>query len=164
MKEKLPIVVLISGFGSNLQAIIDAVANGLAVDIKAVISNQPDAYGLKRAEQAGIPTQVIDHRAFKNRDAFDAALADCISSYQPQLIVLAGFMRLLGPVFIRGFYGQLINIHPSLLPKYPGLNTHEQAIVAGDKVHGVSIHFVDEGMDAGPLIAQAEVTIASIDT
>ena len=161
MKKAFPIVVLVSGQGSNLQAIIDA---KLPIEIKAVISNRSDAYALKRAEQAGISSVILDHRLYKTREEYDQALADCISRYQPKLIVLAGFMRLLSRDFIRQFYGRIINIHPSLLPKYPGLHTHEQVVAAGDKVHGVSVHFVDDQLDGGPLIAQAETEVGAADT
>lgn len=161
----LPIVVLISGSGSNLQAIIDATKNTQAtipplnVDIQAVISNRDNAYGLVRAQQAGIPTHVIKHGDFASREAFDQALQQQIDQYQPKLVVLAGFMRFLTEDFVRHYLGALINIHPSLLPKYPGLNTHQQVLAAGDCEHGVTIHFVTPELDGGPTIAQARLLV-----
>lgn len=152
---KAKIVVLISGSGSNLQAIIDAtVARGMPADIVAVISNRPDAYGLKRAANADIDTQIIDHTEFESREAFDKTLAVVVKNYQPDLIILAGFMRILTDTFVNSFLGRLINIHPSLLPKYPGLNTHQRAIDSGDSQHGASVHFVTPELDAGPVIIQ----------
>lgn len=161
MNNDFPIVILISGNGSNLQAIIDA---KLPVDIRAVICNVPDAYGLERAKKAGIKTEIINHSDFANRNAFDNALGDCIEKYQPKLIVLAGFMRILGDDIVKRFAGKMINLHPSLLPKYPGLDTHAQAIANGDKAHGTTIHYVTDQLDAGPIIAQAEVKIEPNDT
>jgi len=160
----ITVVVLISGNGSNLQAMIDAVKNGLAINIAAVISNQPDAYGLQRASDAGIPAHVIDHRQFDSRDDFDTALQEQIDTYQPNLIVLAGFMRRLGSEFVAHYPGRMINIHPSLLPKYPGLDTHKRALEAGDRQHGASIHFVTDDLDAGPIIDQATLDIKADDT
>jgi len=160
----ITVVVLISGNGSNLQAMIDAVKNGLAINIAAVISNQPDAYGLQRASDAGIPAHVIDHRQFDSRDDFDTALQEQIDTYQPNLIVLAGFMRRLGSEFVAHYPGRMINIHPSLLPKYPGLDTHKRALEAGDRQHGASIHFVTDNLDAGPIIDQATLDIKADDT
>jgi phosphoribosylglycinamide formyltransferase-1 len=159
----LPIAVLISGYGSNLQAIIDAVQNGLPAQIIVVISNRADAYGLERARRAHIPTQIINPADYSDRVAYDTALQQCLEQYQPQLIVLAGFMRILSPAFVHHFRGRLINIHPSLLPKYPGLNTHQRVLTAGDKEHGVSIHFVTEAVDGGPIIAQARLAVAAGD-
>lgn len=156
-----PIVVLISGNGSNLQAIIDA---KLPIEIKAVISNRSNAYGLERARKAHIPTEIIDHTQFSNRDTFDEALAACIKKYQPKLIVLAGFMRILGEKFIHQFEGKIINLHPSLLPKYPGLRTHEQAIQNKDCLHGCTVHYVTADLDAGPIIRQASLVVADDDT
>ncbi len=153
------IVVLISGSGSNLQALIDAQQAGAPFEIKAVISNRPDAYGLERAAQANIPHHIIDHKAYTDRADFDQSLIDCIKQYQPDLVVLAGFMRKLTPGFIQAFPNRIINIHPSLLPKYPGLHTHQRALDAGDSEHGVSIHVVTEDLDAGPLLAQSKCTI-----
>jgi phosphoribosylglycinamide formyltransferase-1 len=160
-RERLPIVVLISGSGSNLQSIIDA---ELPITIRAVISNRADAYGLTRAEQAGIPTAVLDHKAYPDRESYDAALQELIDSYQPGLLVLAGFMRILSDGFVRHYEGRMMNIHPSLLPKYRGLNTHARAIEAGDAEAGCSVHFVTLELDSGPLIAQARVPIREDDT
>jgi phosphoribosylglycinamide formyltransferase-1 len=160
-RERLPIVVLISGSGSNLQSIIDA---ELPITIRAVISNRADAYGLTRAEQAGIPTAVLDHKAYPDRESYDAALQELIDSYQPGLLVLAGFMRILSDGFVRHYEGRMINIHPSLLPKYRGLDTHARAIAAGDAEAGCSVHFVTPELDSGPIIIQARVTIRDGDT
>ncbi len=163
--EKLPIVVLISGRGSNLQSIIDQAASGeLPVDIRAVISNRPDAAGLERARAAGIETAVVDHRDYPDREAFDAALARCIDRYRPGAVVLAGFMRILTPGFVRHYRGRLLNIHPSLLPAYRGLNTHQRALADGARRHGASVHFVTEELDGGPVILQAEVPVHPDDT
>nr|VFJ60910.1 MAG: formyltetrahydrofolate-dependent phosphoribosylglycinamide formyltransferase [Candidatus Kentron sp. DK] len=161
---RFPIVVLISGRGSNLQAIIDAADRDLPVEIRAVISNQPDAFGLERARRAGIGTAVLSHRSFSSREAFDAALQSAIEKFEPRLVVLAGFMRILTPGFVRHFAGRLINIHPALLPQLPGLDTHERAIAAGLKEHGATVHFVTEEVDAGPIIAQAKVPVLPGDT
>lgn len=157
-------VILISGSGSNLQAIIDAVASeNLPLNIACVISNVPDAFGLERAKQAEIPTQVIDHKAFQVREIFDAELIRTIDNYSPEIVVLAGFMRILSKDFVNRYLGRLINIHPSLLPKYPGLNTHKRAIDSGDSVHGVTVHYVIPELDAGPNIIQAKVEIRAGD-
>ena len=157
---RLPIVVLISGSGSNLQAIIDAVSEqGLPVDIRAVISNRASAFGLQRARQAGIPARVLDHREFPDRDAYDRALAGLVDSFQPGLVVLAGFMRILTPWFVQHYQGRLINIHPSLLPRHRGLHTHQRALDAGDREHGASVHYVTEELDGGPVILQARVPV-----
>lgn len=159
------LAVLISGSGTNLQAILDAIATGkLNANIAVVLSNKCDAGGLERARQAGIPTEVLDHRQFDSREAFDQAMIDALSPYQPETVVLAGFMRILSEVFVRHYTGKLINIHPSLLPKYRGLHTHARALEAGDREHGCSIHFVTEELDGGPLIAQARVEIVANDT
>ena len=160
----ITVVFLISGNGSNLQAMLDAVKNGLAINIAAVISNQPDAYGLQRASDAGIPAHVINHRQFDSRDDFDLTLQQQIDAYQPNLIVLAGFMRRLGSEFVAHYLGKMINIHPSLLPKYPGLDTHKRALEAGDRQHGASIHFVTDDLDAGPVIGQTTLEIQAEDT
>jgi phosphoribosylglycinamide formyltransferase-1 len=158
------IVVLISGGGSNLQAIIKACEDPeLPATIAAVISNKADAYGLVRAEKAGIPTEVLDHNKFDSREVYDAELLHIINRYQPDLVVLAGFMRILTPDFVRYFSGKMLNIHPSLLPKYPGLKTHERALKAGDKEHGATVHFVTEELDGGPNIIQAVVPILDDD-
>jgi phosphoribosylglycinamide formyltransferase-1 len=162
---RLPIVVLISGRGSNLQSIIDAAAGGeLPIEIRAVISNRPDAAGLGRAAQAGIPVAVVDHTTFGNRKDFDRALAACIDRYQPGLVVLAGFMRLLTVDFVGHYRGRMLNIHPSLLPDFPGLDTHRRVLEAGCREHGASIHFVTEQMDGGPVVLQARVPVHADDT
>lgn len=154
------VVVLISGRGSNLQALIDAAATGRAhADLRAVVSNVANAAGLARAVAAGIDTCVVEHRAFANRDAFDAALAQCIDAFAPDLVVLAGFMRVLTPRFVQRYRGRLINIHPSLLPDFPGLDTHRRALQAGVCEHGMSVHFVTPQLDGGPVIAQARVPV-----
>ncbi|MDX1451006.1 MAG: phosphoribosylglycinamide formyltransferase [Oleiphilaceae bacterium] len=159
------IVVLISGSGSNLQALIDAVnEEALNGEIVAVISNKASAFGLQRAEQADIKTAVIDHAKYESREHFDAALLKEIEKYRPDLVVLAGFMRILTDDFVRRYTGRMLNIHPSLLPKYPGLNTHQRAIEAGDKEHGVTVHFVTPELDSGPNIIQAKVPILPQDT
>ena len=158
-------VILISGSGSNLQAIIDAVASeNLTLEIAAVISNVPDAFGLERAKQADIPTHALDHKTFQLRELFDAELIRTIDGYSPDIVVLAGFMRILSKDFVNKYLGKLINIHPSLLPKYPGLNTHKRAIESGDRVHGVTVHYVIPELDAGPNIIQAKVDIRTGDT
>lgn len=156
----LGIVILISGRGSNMEAIIDAAHNHrIAVDIRAVISNEPDAAGLETAHQAGIDTQALDHRLFDSRDTFDSALIGLIDQYQPGLVVLAGFMRLLGKTFVRHYAGRLMNIHPALLPAFPGLNTHERALAASVAQHGATVHWVTDDVDAGPIIIQAAVDV-----
>ena len=161
---KLPIVVLISGSGSNLQALIDAVATGeLNVEIRAVISNRPNAGGLQRARDAGIPAEVLDHTTFESRQAFDQALQNLIDGFEPKLVVLAGFMRLLSDDFVAHYLGRMLNIHPSLLPAHTGLNTHQRALDAGDSQHGASVHFVTAELDGGPLIIQAAVPVQSTD-
>lgn len=160
MLMKKRIVVLISGSGSNLQSIIDSCAEpGSCARVVAVISNRPDVYGLKRAASEGIKAQVLDHTGFEHRETFDAALKDLIDSHAPDLIVLAGFMRILTPPFVNHYLGRLINIHPSLLPKYPGLHTHKRAIEAGDTHHGATVHFVTAELDGGPAIVQAQIPI-----
>ena len=161
----LHIVVLISGNGSNLQAIIDDIHDDeIDARVVAVISNTKEAYGLQRAEQAGIDTHVVDSKNSTSRKEYDQQLQQQIDKYQPDLIVLAGFMRILTDDFVNHFHGQLINIHPSLLPKYQGLNTHQRVLDANDTHHGASVHFVIPELDAGPLILQAEVPIHSNDT
>lgn len=154
------IVVLVSGNGSNLQSIIDSCQqNRINGSISAVFSNNADAYGLKRAEQANIPAHFIDPKGYADRTSYDIALLKAIDQYQPDLVVLAGYMRILSPDFVLHYHGRLLNIHPSLLPKYPGLHTHQKAIANGDKEHGTSIHFVTEELDGGPIILQAKVPI-----
>jgi len=154
------IVVLISGSGSNLQALLDA---KLEANFVAVISNKAQAKGLERAQQQDIPTVVIDHTQFASREQFDEALASQLTTLQPDLILLAGFMRILSPNFVTKFLGKLVNIHPSLMPKYPGLHTHQRAIDAGDSHAGATIHFVTPELDGGPGIAQAQVAIKADD-
>lgn len=159
------VVVLISGSGSNLQTLIDGQQQGsLAIDIVAVISNKPNVLGLERAQKAGIAQHTINHRDYEDREAFDQALAAVIDNYQPDLVVLAGFMRILTGDFVRNYHGRMFNIHPSLLPKYQGLHTHQRALDANDECHGVSVHFVTEELDGGPLIVQAIVPINTGDT
>lgn len=154
------IVVLISGSGSNLQAIIDACNTvDFPGQVVGVISNKADVFGLTRAENASIPHQVLSHKAYDSRENYDQALVNAIDEHKPDLVVLAGFMRILTPAFVQHFSGKLLNIHPSLLPKYQGLNTHQRAIDAKDKEHGVSVHFVTEELDGGPVILQAKVPI-----
>ena len=154
------IVVLVSGNGSNLQAIIDACEQGkIPAKITAVISNKAQAYGLQRAKTAGIPAVVVDHTAYLTREAYDQQLLAQISKFAPDLIVLAGFMRILSREFVEHFQGQILNIHPSLLPKYKGLHTHQRAIDAGDREHGASVHFVTANLDDGPVILQSKVPI-----
>ncbi|BFM06612.1 phosphoribosylglycinamide formyltransferase [Halioxenophilus aromaticivorans] len=158
------VVVLISGSGSNLQALIDGQKNGsLDIDIAAVISNKASAFGLTRANDAGIATQILSHRDFADRESYDQALIQCIDAYQPDLLVLAGFMRILTSGFTEHYLGRTLNIHPSLLPKYPGLHTHQRALDAGDQEHGVSVHFVTAQLDGGPVIAQAIVPVEADD-
>lgn len=165
MTSTCNVVVLLSGTGSNLQALIDNVRTGEnPARIAAVISNRADAYGLQRARDAGIETRALDHKAFEGREAFDAALIELIDAFNPQLVVLAGFMRILSADFVRHYQGRLLNIHPSLLPKYKGLHTHQRALEAGDREHGCSVHFVTEELDGGPLVVQAVVTVESDDT
>ncbi len=147
-------VVLISGNGSNLQAMIDA-----QIPISAVISNQADAFGLTRAASANIPTHVLEHQKFASRELFDNALQTQIEKYNPKLVVMAGFMRILSDPFVRHFYGKLINIHPSLLPKYKGLHTHKRVLENGDTQHGVTIHYVNNELDGGPIITQAQLMV-----
>jgi len=159
------IVVLISGGGSNLQSIIDNIASGnINAEISAVISNKDDAYGLERAENAGIDHHVLDHTIFATRESFDDSLAQIIESYEPDLIVLAGFMRILSDGFVDKFKGKLINIHPALLPKYKGLDTHQRALDAGESEHGASVHFVIPELDAGTVIVQGIVPVEADDT
>lgn len=158
------LAILISGSGSNLQAFIDAIHNHrLSASIAVVISNRPDVKGLERAAQAGICTEVVDHRQFGDRSAFDNKLMRVIDHYQADAVILAGFMRILGGDFVRHYTGRLFNIHPSLLPNYPGLHTHQRALDAGDAEAGASVHFVVPELDAGPVIIQARVAIKTND-
>jgi phosphoribosylglycinamide formyltransferase 1 len=154
------IVILISGAGSNMRALVQA---NLPCRIAAVISNKPDAAGLQLAKQLGIETRVVDHTQFNSREDFDHALAQCIEGYAPDFILLAGFMRMLGEKFINKFNNLMINIHPSLLPAFGGLRTHQRALVEGVKVHGCTVHFVTAELDHGPIIAQAVVPVLETD-
>jgi phosphoribosylglycinamide formyltransferase-1 len=155
-----PVVILISGRGSNLQAIVQAMREGqLPIVIRAVISNNPAAPGLEIARAAGLATQVVDHRGYPDRTAFDRALLDAIDRHEPRLVVLAGFLRILGKAFIEHYAGRLMNIHPSLLPAFKGLDTHARALAAGVRGHGASVHFVGTDVDGGPIIVQAEVPV-----
>jgi len=158
------IVVLISGSGSNLQAIMDAIDTGqINGRIEAVLSNKAEAFGLQRAQNANIPAITLKHTDFEDRLSFDQAMIKEIDQYQPDLIVLAGFMRILTPEFVRHYQGRMLNIHPSLLPKYKGLHTHKRAIEAGDKEHGCTVHFVTEELDGGPLAVQGKVSVTMDD-
>ena len=151
------IVILISGRGSNMEAIVRAQIPG--AKIAAVISNRPDAAGLAFAASHGIPAQVVDHKAYPSREAFDAALAETIDAHQPDLVVLAGFMRVLTDGFVGRYNGRLLNIHPSLLPSFPGLHTHQRALEAGVRVAGTTVHFVTPALDCGPIVIQAVVPV-----
>jgi len=159
------VVILISGGGSNLQAIIDQQQNGqLPIEICAVISNKDDVYGLERAQEHKIPTIVLDHKQFNSREDYDQRLMQIVDSQQPDILVLAGFMRILTPEFTQHYEGRMLNIHPSLLPKYRGLHTHRRALEAKDSKHGVTVHFVTSELDGGPAIIQASVPISQYDT
>ena len=154
------IVILISGRGSNMVALIDAAASGaLPVRVAAVLANRSDAKGLEVAAAAGIVTQVVDHRLYRDRESFDAAMAEAIDAYFPDLVVLAGFMRILSDGFVAHYEGRLINIHPSLLPSFPGLHTHQRALDDGVRVHGCTVHFVTPSLDHGPIVVQAAVPV-----
>lgn len=162
---KPAIVILISGRGSNMKSIVEAIKSGsLDVTVAAVISNRPDAAGLLYAQQQNIPTAAIDHTQFESRQSFDQAMAKEIDKYSPKLVVLAGFMRILTTEFVEHFAGKLINIHPALLPKFKGLNTHQRAIEAGEKEHGASVRIVTPELDDGPVVLQARVAILEGDT
>lgn len=163
--RRLPTVILISGRGSNLRAILQAITEqALAIDIRAVISNRPDAPGLALARAAGVPTQVLDHTAFPDRQSFDDALQALIDRHAPGLVVLAGFMRILSPSFVKHYHGRMLNIHPSLLPEFGGLDTHRRALEAGVREHGASVHFVTPAVDGGPVVLQARVPVLPHDT
>lgn len=163
--SRLRLAVLISGSGRNLQAMIDAVGAGtLAADLVGVIANRADAYGLERAKRAGIPVQVIPHTAFAAREAFDAALGTALDALAVDVVALAGFMRILGAPLVERFQGRMLNIHPSLLPLYPGLHTHQRALDAGDAQSGATVHYVTPTLDAGPAILQGSVAIHPGDT
>jgi len=163
--QPISVVVLISGNGSNLQAIVDSIQNNaLPVKVRAVISNIPGAYGLQRAKAAGIPAHVLSHKDFPNRESFDQALEQLIDQYEPRLVVLAGFMRILTETFVKHYEGRMMNIHPSLLPKFRGLNTHERVLRAGEPLHGATVHFVSYELDGGPAIIQGSVPVLPNDT
>ncbi|RMQ96351.1 Phosphoribosylglycinamide formyltransferase [Pseudomonas savastanoi pv. glycinea] len=165
MPATCDVVVLLSGTGGNLQAMIDSFKGGdHPARIRAVISNRADAFGLQRARDAGIDTSVLDHKDYDGREAFDAALIEVIDTYQPKLVVLAGFMRILTAGFVRHYQGRLLNIHPSLLPLYKGLHTHQRVLEAGDAEHGCTVHFVTEELDGGPLVVQSVISVEPNDT
>lgn len=164
MTSPLKLVVLISGNGSNLGAVIKEIQQGeLNAEIVEVISNRPDAYGLTRAQEASIPSSVLDHNEFASREEFDQALINLIDNHKPDLIVLAGFMRILSDAFVEHYMGKLINIHPSLLPKYQGLNTHQRVLEAGEKEHGATVHYVIPELDSGPAILQSSTPVLQDD-
>lgn len=159
------IVILVSGRGSNMQAIVQACADqAWPADVVAVVSNRPDAEGLRFAQAHGIAAVALDHRAHPSREAFDAALAQAIDAHRPDLVLLAGFMRILGEAFVQHYAGRLLNIHPSLLPAFPGLHTHRRAIEAGCRVAGATVHLVTPALDHGPIVAQAAVPVRADDT
>jgi phosphoribosylglycinamide formyltransferase 1 len=161
----LPIAILISGRGTNMRVIAErAAAGNLPVDVRVVVSDKTSAEGLQTAAAMNIATRALEPRTFADRPAYDRALIELLAHYQPKLIVLAGFMRILTSEFIGAFAGRILNVHPSLLPKYPGLHTHRRALAAGEVVHGVSVHFVTEQLDGGPVILQAEVPVLRGDT
>lgn len=161
----LPIVVLISGTGTNLQAIINAIrAQRINAEIRAVISNRPGVQGLQRARDAGIHTELLDHRDYADRQAFDQALQALIDGFAPGLVVLAGFMRILTDDFVNHYRDRMMNIHPSLLPAFPGLHTHQRVLEAGHREHGVTVHFVTSELDSGPAVIQAVIDINEHDT
>jgi phosphoribosylglycinamide formyltransferase-1 len=153
--------ILISGSGTNLQSFIDRVAQGsMSIELCGVFSNRPDAYGLERAREAGIKTLCIEHGQYATREQFDQAVAAALAPWKPDLLVLAGFMRILSPWFVQHYAGRILNIHPALLPLYPGLDTHERALEAGDTHHGSTVHFVTEKLDGGPRILQGRIRVA----
>ena len=159
------IAVLISGEGRNLQAVIDACAAGhIPGQVVVAVSNKADAGGLARAQRAGIPVEVLSHREHPTREDYDAALVACLRRHAPDIVVLAGFMRILTPVFIDAYAGRMLNIHPSLLPRHPGLRTHEAALAAGDAKHGATVHFVTAELDGGPPVIQGEFMVHADDT
>jgi len=165
MSEKPTIAVLISGSGSNLQAIIDTSEKGeIPCTVGIVISNKADAYGLVRAKKHGIPTEVVDHRSFPGREEFDAKLVEILRGSGAELVCLAGFMRVLTPVFVRAFPNRILNIHPALLPSFPGTHGPRQALSYGVRFSGCTVHFLDEGVDTGPVIVQAVVPVYDDDT
>jgi phosphoribosylglycinamide formyltransferase-1 len=154
----MSVVVLISGRGSNMQALLDA-----NIPVSAVISNKADAAGLRIAAERGVPTAVIPHKDYATREDFDRALAEQVARHEPKAVALAGFMRVLTPAFVERFTGKIVNVHPSLLPCFPGLDTHERALSAGVKLHGCTVHFVTAALDHGPIIVQAVVPVMPID-
>ena len=159
-KRTKRIVVLLSGSGTNLQAILEASRQpDFGGRVVAVISNRPGAAGLGRARKAGVPAETLDHRAFARRESFDQALRTLIDRFRPDLVVLAGFMRILTDAFVAHYRGRLLNIHPSLLPRYPGLETHRRALEAGDPAHGATVHFVTEELDGGPPVIQVSLPV-----
>ena len=163
--SRLPIAILISGRGSNMRVIVERAAAGtLPVDVRVVVSDKPSAEGLSLAADMNIATRVLEPRDFPDRPAYDRALVELLRQFQPQLVLLAGFMRILTPQFIGAFAGRMLNVHPSLLPKYPGLHTHRRCLEAGDAAHCASIHFVTEQLDGGPVVLQAEVPVVPGDT
>jgi phosphoribosylglycinamide formyltransferase-1 len=162
-KTHCHIVVLISGNGTNLQALINASTTS-NFRVVAVVSNNHEAFGLQRATVADIPALVVDHDNYSSRQDFDRKLIEVIDAFDPELIVLAGFMRILGPEFVQHYQGRILNIHPSLLPAYTGVNTHQRVLDAGDKEHGVSVHFVTEELDGGPVVAQEKIAVLTTDT
>jgi phosphoribosylglycinamide formyltransferase-1 len=165
MEEKLPIAVLISGSGTNLQSIIDAIAaNRLDAKIEVVLSNRADAFGLVRAKDHGIPSEVLDHKSFPSREAYDQAIVDLLRARGVKLVALAGFMRLLSPVFVAAFSNRIMNIHPALLPCFPGLHVQKKALEHGVRFSGCTVHFVNEECDEGPIIIQAVVRVFPDDT
>ena len=169
MAQPQRLVVLISGRGSNMEALLQAAqrrrwAARWGAQVVAVLSNRPQAQGLQVAAQHGVATAVVDHQAYPSREAFDAALAQAIDAHQPTLVLLAGFMRVLGTGFVARYQGRLLNIHPSLLPAFAGLNTHARALQAGCEVAGATVHWVDEGLDSGAIVAQAVVPVLPADT
>jgi len=169
MAQPQRLVVLISGLGSNMEALLQAAqrrqwAARWGAQVVAVLSNRPQAQGLQVAAQHGVATEVVDHQAYPSREAFDVALAQAIDAHQPTLVLLAGFMRVLGAGFVARYQGRLLNIHPSLLPAFAGLNTHARALQAGCEVAGATVHWVDEGLDSGAIVAQAVVPVLPADT
>lgn len=160
MAMRCKTAILISGSGTNLQAFIDRVATGaLDIELSVVLSNKADAFGLERAKEAGIPTACIAHGQFRDRASFDHAMAEKLDEWQPDMLVLAGFMRILGAGFVERYAGKILNIHPALLPAYPGLNTHQRVLDAGDTWHGSTVHFVTEELDGGPRILQGRLPV-----
>ncbi len=165
MASESKTAILISGSGTNLQAFIDAVDSGdLNLDLAVVFSNNPNAYGLERAEQAGIPTACIQHVDFQDREAFDRAVIAELDRFEPDLLILAGFMRILSPAFVAHYAGKILNIHPALLPLYPGLNTHQRVLDAGDQWHGSTVHFVTDKLDGGPGILQGRLAVDPLES